>query len=93
MVEDCEGSLSNWKAGGVNYQSVNTATKKNDVKKGKQSLKVAYDFNGTTGTSVVYAHTRHTDCLPRTLIRIGMWVYGKGHCFRFQPVDVNNQVV
>ena len=95
VLEDFEGSLSTWKASGAHYQSALVTAEKNYVKEGKQSLKVAYDFIGTTGTSGIYAAPSAAINVPGTPEKIGMWVYGdaKGHWLRAELVDANNQSV
>jgi exopolysaccharide biosynthesis protein len=95
VLEDFEGSLSSWKSSGSRYQSIQVSAEKNYVKEGKQSLKVAYDFTGMTGTSGVYASPSTAINIPGTPVKIGMWVYGdgKGHWLRSQLQDSNNNSV
>lgn len=94
MLEDFEGTF-NWKATGAKYNTVTTQLEKVYVKEGKQSLKIAYDFMGTTGTSGVYASKEQPISLKGNPLKIGMWVYGdnKGHWLRAQLSDANNQSV
>lgn len=95
VIEDFEGSLSSWKASGANYQTIQVVPERNYVKEGSHSLKVAYDFTGTTGTSGVYASPTTPIAIPGTPVKIGMWVYGdgKGHWLRSQLSDAKNNVV
>jgi Phosphodiester glycosidase len=95
VIEDFEGDLSNWKATGARYTTVQVMPEKNYVKYGKQSLKVVYDFIGQTGTSGVYAHKQTPIELIGTPKKIGMWVYGdaKGHWLRAQLKDADNKEV
>ena len=94
MIESFEG-ITNWKATGAKYNTVAVQLEKVYVKEGKQSLKVAYDFIGTTGTSGVYASKDQPITLKGKPLKIGMWVYGdnKGHWLRAQLSDANNQTV
>ncbi|WP_409272353.1 phosphodiester glycosidase family protein [Neobacillus sp. SCS-31] len=89
VVENFEGSLSGWKASGARFNSVSIAPEKVYIKTGTQSLKVAYDFIGTTGTSGVYATPPASIEIPGVPVKIGMWVYGdaKGHWLRSQLRD------
>lgn len=78
-----------WEASGANYHSVSVAMEKAYVKEGKQSLKVAYDFTGKSGTSGVYATPSTAISIPGKPTKIGMWVYGdaKGHWLRSELTD------
>lgn len=89
VIEDFEGSLSDWKASGARYETVQVAPEKVYVKEGSQSLKVAYNFIGTTGTSGVYAQKSNPIEILGSPKKIGMWVYGdaKGHWLRAQLKD------
>ncbi|MFE8701711.1 phosphodiester glycosidase family protein [Cytobacillus sp. FJAT-54145] len=95
IIEDFEGSLSEWNASGAKYVTVQVMPEKNYIKEGKQSLKVSYDFIGTTGTSGVYAQKNSALEILGTPKKIGMWVYGdgKGHWLRAQLVDSKNKEV
>jgi hypothetical protein len=94
VLEDFEGTF-NWKATGAKYNTVAAQLEKVYVKEGKQSLKVAYDFIGTTGTSGVYASKDQPIQLKGQPVKIGMWVYGdnKGHWLRAQLSDSTGQTV
>jgi exopolysaccharide biosynthesis protein len=95
VLEDFEGSLSSWKSSGARYQSIQVSVEKGYVKEGKQSLKVAYDFTGTTGTSGVYAFPSTAIDIPGAPVKIGMWIYGdgKGHWLRSQLQDSKNNII
>jgi hypothetical protein len=89
VIEDFETGASDWKASGVKYTSIGVYPEKNYVKSGSYSLKVAYDFIGTQGTSGVYAQKSAALSIPGSPTKIGMWVYGdaKGHWLRSQLQD------
>ncbi|WML46847.1 phosphodiester glycosidase family protein [Neobacillus sp. PS3-34] len=89
VVENFENTLSSYKASGARYTSILVSTEKNYIKDGSRSLKVAYDFSGTTGTSGVYATPAKPIAIPGAPVKIGMWVYGdgKGHWLRSQLTD------
>lgn len=95
VIENFEGDLSTWQASGARYNSVSVSPEKGIVMEGMQSLKIAYDFIGMTGTSGVYASKGPGITIPGTPVKIGMWVYGdgKGHWIRSQLVDAANNVV
>ena len=89
IIEDFEGDVSGWQASGARYESVTVSPESVYVKEGKKSLKVAYNFIGTTGTSGVYASKKEPIPVMGAPKKIGMWVYGdnKGHWLRSQLKD------
>lgn len=89
VIEDFEQGAAEWRASGVKYASIGVFAEKNYVKEGAYSLKVAYDFIGTQGTSGVYASKPSSLDIPGNPVKIGMWVYGdaKGHWLRAQLKD------
>lgn len=89
VIEDFEKDAAEWQATGVKYASIGAFAEKNYVKEGAYSLKVAYDFIGTQGTSGVYASKSSPLDIPGSPVKIGMWVYGdaKGHWLRAQLKD------
>ncbi|WP_059171902.1 phosphodiester glycosidase family protein [Bacillus sp. FJAT-27445] len=95
VIENFEGNLSGWKASGARFNSIAVAPEKNYIKNGTQSLKVAYDFIGMTGTSGVYATPPASIEIPGAPVKIGMWVYGdaKGHWLRSQLRDSSGMEV
>lgn len=95
VIESFEGDLSGWQASGARYESVSVAPESVYVKEGKRSLKVAYNFIGTTGTSGVYASRKYPISVMGSPKKIGMWVYGdnKGHWLRSQLKDAAGKEV
>ncbi|MCM3403657.1 phosphodiester glycosidase family protein [Cytobacillus oceanisediminis] len=89
IIEDFEGDISGWQVSGARYESVKVSPESVYVKEGKRSLKVAYNFIGTTGTSGVYASKKEPIPVMGAPKKIGMWVYGdnKGHWLRSQLKD------
>ncbi|MBS4190218.1 phosphodiester glycosidase family protein [Bacillus sp. FJAT-49705] len=95
LLEGFEGGIANYKASGARYKSVKIEHDPAISKTGKHSIKLSYDFTGTTGTSGAYIDTVNPLALKGSPKKIGMWVYGdgKGHWLRMQLKDGNNQDV
>lgn len=79
---------------GATYVSVNADLETNldYVRSGENSLRLDYDFRGTTGTSGVYLTARNADSrleVPGYPQKLSMWVYGdgQGHWLRAQFRD------
>ncbi|MFT4414452.1 phosphodiester glycosidase family protein [Fredinandcohnia humi] len=97
VLEGFENGFGNWDATGVRDVSTVIAdtTDKAFVKTGSHSLKLNYDFTGTTGTSGAYAAVNTPIKIVGQPKKIGMWVYGdgKGHWLRMQLKDGQNKEI
>ncbi|MDP4170906.1 MAG: phosphodiester glycosidase family protein [Bacillota bacterium] len=93
VVEGFESVQNKWNVSGSRYQTILSVPETHYVKAGSRSLKIAYDFSGTKGTSGVYASPLKPIALPGVPVKIGMWVYGdgKGHWLRSQLKDASNR--
>ncbi|WP_106768672.1 phosphodiester glycosidase family protein [Paenibacillus faecalis] len=95
VLEDFENGLDPYlESAGAQYKFVKASieTNKELVRFGNGSLKLEYDFTGTTGTSGAYLQAKSPDhhiVIPGYPEKIGMWVYGDGkkHWLRAQLRD------
>lgn len=96
VLEDFESGLAPYhESAGAQYKSVKASIETNEdlVRFGNGSLKLEYDFTGTTGTSGAYLQTKSPEqniVIPGYPEKIGMWVYGDGkkHWLRAQLRDI-----
>ncbi len=95
VLADFEKGIGNWTASGARYNTATIELATDQVKFGVNSLKVNYDFTGTTGTSGIYAGPSQAIAISGQPKKIGMWVYGdgQGHWLRSQLRDKNGQEV
>lgn len=98
MLEDFENGLEKYmKTSGAAYKYVSASneTDQDYVRSGSHSLKLEYDFTGTTGTSGAYLTATAGNYLqvPGYPEKISMWVYGDGkqHWLRGQFRDGDNK--
>lgn len=96
VLEEFE-SIESYQASGARYNTiaVDLNTDPDYVRSGDASLKLSYDFIGTTGTSGAYVSSSskaENIQIPGYPGKIGMWVYGDGkkHWLRAQVRDGNN---
>ncbi len=100
VLEDFENGLEAYMpSSGAQFKKVGIGIEKDPalVRFGSGSLKLEYDFTGTTGTSGAYLQT--TDAsknlkVPGYPEKISMWVYGDGkkHWLRMQLLDAKGAV-
>ncbi|MBE4907096.1 phosphodiester glycosidase family protein [Bacillus luteolus] len=95
VLADFEKGIGNWTASGARYNTATIELATDQVKFGVHSLKINYDFTGTSGTSGVYAGPSQAIAISGQPKKIGMWVYGdgQGHWLRSQLRDKNGQEV
>ncbi|MBY0123507.1 phosphodiester glycosidase family protein [Bacillus sp. S/N-304-OC-R1] len=95
LLEGFEGGIANYKASGARYNSVKIDNETAIIKTGKNSVKLSYDFSGTSGTSGAYVDAVNPLAIKGLPKKIGMWVYGdgQGHWLRMQLKDANNQEI
>lgn len=96
VVEDFEEGIEGWTATGTqfNHVDLSLATAPTDpVRFGNHSLRIDYDFEGTSGTSGVYANPPELIEVPGDPDALGLFIYGDGaaHWFRMKVVDGNGQ--
>jgi len=92
LLEGFENGIANYKASGARYKNVKIEENSTISKTGKKSIKLSYDFTGTTGTSGAYVDAVKPIAIKGNPKKIGMWVYGDGggHWLRMQLKDGNN---
>ncbi|MEH7121987.1 MULTISPECIES: phosphodiester glycosidase family protein [unclassified Bacillus (in: firmicutes)] len=95
LLEGFEGGIANYKASGARYNNVKIENETSIVKTGKNSIKLSYDFSGTTGTSGAYVDAVKPLAIKGAPKKIGMWVYGdgQGHWLRMQLKDADNKEI
>ncbi|MEH7522578.1 phosphodiester glycosidase family protein [Bacillus sp. JJ1503] len=95
LLEGFEGGIANYKASGARYNNVKIENETSIVKTGKNSIKLSYDFSGTTGTSGAYVDAVKPLSIKGAPKKIGMWVYGdgQGHWLRMQLKDADNKEI
>ncbi len=95
LLEGFEAGFGNYKASGARYKSVSAESSAAQSKTGKYAAKLAYDFNGTSGTSGAYIDAAKPIQIKGYPKKIGMWVYGdgKGHWLRMQLKDGKNKEI
>ncbi|QOR66303.1 phosphodiester glycosidase family protein [Cytobacillus suaedae] len=95
VLADFESGIATWTASGVRNNISKIELAIDQVKFGNNSLKVSYDFTGTTGTSGVYAGPSTSIAISGQPKKIGMWVYGdgQGHWLRSQLKDSKGQEI
>jgi len=94
VLEDFENGIGNYIPSSAAANSVNISLESTEdfVRFGNNSLKLEYDFTGTTGTSGAYLTAKDTASriqIPGYPEKISMWVYGDGkkHWLRGQLRD------
>ncbi|WP_054956349.1 phosphodiester glycosidase family protein [Paenibacillus dakarensis] len=95
ILEDFENGLDAYlESAGAQFKSVKVSIENDEdfVRFGNNSLKLEYDFTGTTGTSGAYLQTKSAEnniVIPGYPEKISMWVYGDGkkHWLRAQMRD------
>ncbi|MEC0244096.1 metallophosphoesterase [Paenibacillus dokdonensis] len=100
ILEDFENGFDKYlPSAGAQFNKVNLSIEKDQerVRFGSGSLKLAYDFTGTTGTSGAYLQTTgeaQNIKVPGYPEKISMWVYGDGkkHWLRMQMLDAKGAV-
>ncbi|MFO1444377.1 phosphodiester glycosidase family protein [Bacillus sp. Bva_UNVM-123] len=92
LLEGFENGIANYKASGARYKNVKIEESSTVSKTGKKSIKLAYDFTGTAGTSGAYVDAVNPIAIKGKPKKIGMWVYGdgQGHWLRMQLKDGKN---
>ncbi|MFS0723999.1 Ig-like domain-containing protein [Paenibacillus sp. 1P07SE] len=99
ILEGFEDGIGAYRATGAQFRSVNIeeVTDPDYVRSGEKSVKLQYDFTGTSGTSGVYLQSTAPGNLeiPGYPQKISMWVYGDGnnHWLRGQITDGNNGTI
>lgn len=101
MLEDFETNLDRYmESSGARYNSMSISLEDDQdfVRSGNSSLKLSYDFIGTSGTSGAYLQVKTTTDrieIPGYPEKIGMWVYGdaESHWLRGQLRDGTNAAI